>query len=520
VADAGDTRPFITTATTEMSGLTVQDGYAANGPGGAIWSVGELTLRDMVVKDSVANNQGASTPTKGGGLAAEGPLTLVTDSTFDGNYGITGGGIWATRNLTLRDSALVGNEAYNGGGGLSLDTVYGQAEVTDTIVSGNTADTGGGIEIAIDAPVLGPSDPSIDTVIRRSTIADNDAQNGGGIIFSSLGSNAEARVEESTISGNDAGSGAGLATNSGLPVNKVRVVNSTVSENDATAHGGGANIPKAADFDFENSTVTANTAGLQGGGIRLGTYPAPEPPNNLRTAWVGLTSTIVGFNFVGGNPNDLQQAPGADEGAGPDAGGFETGLSLIQAPGTAGILEAGEGTNQLGVPPELGILTDNGGPTLTHAPQPDSPVLDAGDSLGLGVDQTGRPRTVDRSPANRSDGTDIGAVELPLDPVTPVVAAVPPNTKITNKPAPKQKTATDKKVIKNIKFVANVEGSRFECKVNGGPFTPCTSPMRLTLAASAGKGRFHLIQIRAIGPTGLVETQAARFGVRIRRLVK
>jgi hypothetical protein len=513
VADAGDTRPFIITATTEMSGLTVEDGYASNGPGGAIWSVGELTLRDMVIRDSDAGNILASTPTDGGGLAAEGPSTLVTGSTFDNNYGIRGGGIWATRKLTLRDSTLVGNEAYGGGGGLEVNGTYAQAEVTNTTVSGNTAEYGGGIDFVIPAPVLGPSDPNIDSVVSRSTISDNEAHDGGGIRFTNLGSNGEVRVEQSTISGNDAVFGGGLATNPSLRVNKVRVVTSTISENVVTGHGGAASIHKAADFDFENSTIAGNIAGLEGGGIRLGTYPAPEPPNDLRTASVGLGSTIVGFNFAGANPNDLQQGPGAT------AGGFQTAFSLITAPGSASIVETVEGTTQLNIDAGLGILTDNGGPTLTHTLSADSPAVDAGDSGGLGVDQTGRPRTVDRSPANRADGTDIGAVELPPDPLPPV-AAVEPNTKITNKPAPKQKTATDKKVLKNITFVSNVEGSRFECRVNGGPFKPCTSPLRLLLPSSLGKGRFHLIQIRAIGPTGLVETQPAQFGVRIRRTKK
>lgn len=78
---------------------------------------------------------------------------------------------------------------------------------------------------------------------------------------------------------------------------------------------------------------------------------------------------------------------------------------------------------------ELGPLRDNGGFTLTHMPNPGSPVIDAGGSICLGRDQRGRtrPRGVgfDGFPE-----CDIGAVEVhppifrppvePIDPISPI----------------------------------------------------------------------------------------------------
>src|SRR5207302_3758754 len=61
----------------------------------------------------------------------------------------------------------------------------------------------------------------------------------------------------------------------------------------------------------------------------------------------------------------------------------------------------------------LGLLANNGGPTLTHALLPGSPAIDAGNSL-LATEQRGQPRTVDDpSVANASGGnaSDIGAYE-------------------------------------------------------------------------------------------------------------
>ena len=61
------------------------------------------------------------------------------------------------------------------------------------------------------------------------------------------------------------------------------------------------------------------------------------------------------------------------------------------------------------------LLTDNGGPTLTHALLPRSPAIDAGDNA-LAVDADGNPLTTDQ----RGDGfdrifagtVDIGAFEF------------------------------------------------------------------------------------------------------------
>lgn len=62
--------------------------------------------------------------------------------------------------------------------------------------------------------------------------------------------------------------------------------------------------------------------------------------------------------------------------------------------------------------PLLGPLAANGGPTLTMAPAPASPAIDAGSSAGLKTDQRGFPRPTNvREVRNAGDGADIGAVE-------------------------------------------------------------------------------------------------------------
>jgi hypothetical protein len=61
----------------------------------------------------------------------------------------------------------------------------------------------------------------------------------------------------------------------------------------------------------------------------------------------------------------------------------------------------------------LGPLTDNGGPTLTHAPLPGSPAIDAGDTADA-VDANDHPLRTDQRGFSRlvGDAVDIGSVEF------------------------------------------------------------------------------------------------------------
>ncbi|MEL6615748.1 MAG: T9SS type A sorting domain-containing protein, partial [Bacteroidota bacterium] len=145
---------------------------------------------------------------------------------------------------------------------------------------------------------------------------------------------------------------------------------------DPAAAGGGLSI----DWDLTlESTVIAGNSATRGSGewddISLG--------NNRTTSNGGNLVGINGF-FDGEFPEGAPNANG--DYVGVEAAPFE---AMIEP------------------------LADNGGPTPTHLPMVDSPMLDAGVCPGGGADQRGSLREVDEPaiPNANGDACDMGSVE-------------------------------------------------------------------------------------------------------------
>jgi hypothetical protein len=85
---------------------------------------------------------------------------------------------------------------------------------------------------------------------------------------------------------------------------------------------------------------------------------------------------------------------------------------LIQAAGGLSVASGTPSGNLLNADARLGPLLDHGGPTLTHAPAADSPVIDAGVAPGPAVDARGIPRPFDIPWADGGSSLfDLGAFE-------------------------------------------------------------------------------------------------------------
>jgi CSLREA domain-containing protein len=220
----------------------------------------------------------------------------------------------------------------------------------------------------------------------------NSGGRGGGVY--SIG---DTTITHSTISANSATAGGGGIAASDPPIggSAFRLLDSTVSGNTAPAGAGVGLAPISGQFQFNNSTIAQNTAATNGGGIYLNRAAASNPLT------VALGSMIVANNL----PDDLDKNDNA-----PSGTGFALAFSLVKVPGDG---VSSQTASIIGADPLLGALANNGGPTPTQLLAAGSPAVDKGQAVGgLTTDQRGQPRTVDRSPSNAADGTDIGSVEL------------------------------------------------------------------------------------------------------------
>ena len=354
---------------------TAISGNSTIGPGGGIYNSEEGSV--TIVRSNISANLFDSSG-NGGGIWNRGDLIIRETTISDHTGASNGGGIWNVGNATVEDSLIARNSAAVGFGG----GIYNRAEmiVRNSTFTGNTAATGGGMHNANSGSLI----------IMAATLTDNSAGNfgGGGIYTAGM-----LEMIDSTISTNSAANrplGRGGAID--IAAGKATVTNSTLSGNVAYTAGAIAN---AGDLTIKSSTIAANTGGVAMNGGVGGVL-------NSSSGKLTLQNTIIAGNtgsFI---------LPG-------DTAGSVTSLghNLIGVSGSSGWVD----TDMIGTAADpldagLGALSDNGGPTLTHALLPDSAAIDAGSTAGAPTtDQRGIPRPWDGD----LDGlavADIGAFEL------------------------------------------------------------------------------------------------------------
>jgi filamentous hemagglutinin family protein len=171
-------------------------GNTAAGFGGGIRNFGFLTISNSTISGNTAN--------LGGGIDSDGNL-FIFDSTLSGNQGTLNGGAIANgtdnSSIFISGSTISDNIAVGRGGGIEF--VGGTLDIFNSTISGNQADTGGGIS------------NTGNLNIANSTLTNNAADLGGGIANGITNDGGSAvTLTSSLVSGNGAASGANL-TNRG-----------------------------------------------------------------------------------------------------------------------------------------------------------------------------------------------------------------------------------------------------------------------------------------------------------------
>ena len=383
--------------------LNAQGATGADDGGGAIYQEDTGT---MLLIDCVFSNNSALRPGGALDIARSPEATVIRRCVFTGNTTAaaqSGGAIFtysAADPLTIDDCEFTGNAAGGGGGAISLVGYTGHAAITNCTFTGNTAGgSGGGVyltgefainncefrangagsvggAIAADSQTAYLKIGTIDDV----TIMDNWADGGGGALYMN---SADVEIRDSTIASNTAtgvsGGGIYVIGSGGLLLMERCAIYSNVVS--AAAGDGGAVYSSANNVRLVNCTISANEAGDDAGGVivtawedaRLfmhsctvyGNSSVNSPEGGVYRRVIGtaeIYNSIIATNTGSGGPSDLD-------------GEIDVLSHSVYQVENATINSE---VSTLVTNPALSGLADNGGPTLTHAIQDKSPVIDIG----------------------------------------------------------------------------------------------------------------------------------------------
>lgn len=384
--DSGNLQLDNCTITNNASGYYVGGGedhdiHGNGADGGGIYNSGFQELRDCIISfNSTGSGDSGTYPDgaegrsgHGGGIfnGSGGTSNLYncgvksnrTEPRSPGPYQIApsegnGGGIYNSGNIFLYECSIDRNFTWNGGSGGGIYHNTGELTLWYCCISNNYTGSGKNDNRAGNGGHGGGLAVNDWCHLTNCTVSNNYTGDGGST-GASWGNNG------------DGGSGGGIYTRSILYIQSC-----TIYLNHTGAGGSGGGV--------------SDGVGGDGGGICI-------PGGRANTS-----NTIIAGNYVPYGSN------------GPDGYGVISswGYNFVENMAQCAFSNVIAG-NITGKDPKLGSLADNGGATMTHAPLPGSPVLDAGHSEGITDDQRRFTRPVDLPGVpNIGDGADMGAVEL------------------------------------------------------------------------------------------------------------
>ena len=415
--------------------------------GGAIWSIGPLTITNSEFAGNQAGNGGALFPRFGNAVVNITNCSFHDNSTTNTTNGWGGAMlVWDGAQVTVHTSQFFNNMANSGDfasstidrGGAIYVTANSTFNADNSQFYGNSAFFGGALYV----------DPGGTLTITNSDLHDNtigifDGTQGGGAIYNrgtltvdtdQLHDNHAAGaggailnvspggilVRNSTLRHNSASGGGAISTQS-----NATVTTSTLADNTADNYGGAIDDTDETDttksLTVTASTLSGNSAGLEGGAIdsdmkltltnvTISGNSGPEAIAHYERLLTLTNVTIaqnsgkglsaqLGFTLTMSNTL-LASNPGGDCAATVPSGGFN-----LADDTTCGLANTGDRQGPA-FNPRLGPLQNNGGATLTMMPGGGSPAIDNGTGVGApSTDQRGVTRP-------QGAAVDIGAVEV------------------------------------------------------------------------------------------------------------
>jgi CSLREA domain-containing protein len=374
----------------------------------------ELSAPEPVSIDGVTLT-GGGTVNQGGGIANSevGGLT-ITNSEVTGNSADEGGGIYSRRPLTMDNSSITDNRANNAGGGLAMNTFGGK--LTSTTIAGNTAGLlGGGIWMQnTDLSQISRSLIMGNTAVSTAVAGAPPAGGGMEVDTDPRFGATTVQLSYTTIQGNAAaGPGGGIfwqATGT-LALDSSLVSLNTSESGAGISTGPGPSTAAIGTIQLTNTTIAGNAA-ERGGGIERSTGNTL-----LRAVTIAGNSALRGSGilFLGARSvysiaSGLIMAnlPASQNCALSTGNGALPATDTLSVPGAN--LETGTGchlrtSDMSDTNPLLAPLANNGGPTQTRALLPGSPAVDR----YTGADCPSTDQRAYKRPAGQA--CDIGAFE-------------------------------------------------------------------------------------------------------------
>jgi predicted outer membrane repeat protein len=375
--------------------LSVTNSVTINGPGANLLTVRRISGATNLFRVFDILRNAYSIDVTLSGMTITGGALLGPGTAGDGAGVFVG-----DENVTLRDCIVTGNTTAAGDGAGVFVFSYGQLNLVNTTVSGNTVTTVAG-ESGDGGGIAGGK--YVEIKVTNSTIAGNSAGGHGGGVALVLGGSLV--VANSTISGNIAGVRGGGVYFYGPSIGPGAVFrNSTIANNSTAGEGGGIAVvggvgAAAANLVLQNSTVAGNTGRSGGGGVTAG---------GGGIGFISGAGSITLAGTVVANNADLGTSSAPDL---YSINPVDASFSLVRnQTGAAYPNYVTQNNLAAGTDPLFAAagLINNGGPINTIALQPTSPLINTGiNAATVGVDARGHgfPRTI-------GVATDIGAFEF------------------------------------------------------------------------------------------------------------